>query len=111
MRGRQFAAGSWKRPQGLRPGLILRPLRGAESAALPRHWTHHSPGAFRGTPHHLQVPLKACLSSQKPSLASSKRRKCEYHSNLMWLTRVPTINLIWVTKHSSSVPTKRRLAP
>lgn len=34
-----------------------------------------------------------------------------YHRNLMALTGVPTINLIWVIKLSFSAPTRRRLAP
>jgi hypothetical protein len=48
---------------------------------------------------------------QKPILTSPNTLGGEYHRNLMRLTGVPTMTLIWVTKHSYSAPMRERLEP
>jgi hypothetical protein len=52
----------------------------------------------------LRNPKKHRLTSPQPLTNN-------YQRNLMRLTGVPTMNIIWVTKHSSFVPMRRRLGP
>ena len=48
-------------------------------------------------------------SAAKP-LRNTERLTANYQRNLMVLTHVPTMALIWVTKLFSSVPMKKPLA-
>ena len=51
------------------------------------------------------------LKGQTDILAARNRRVWNYYRNLMALTGVPTMTLVWVIKRSYSAPMKRRPAP